>query len=283
LGGLDIENLACVNAITRVPVSDCSQIDGISIVLVLSSSSVFFNNIVTDQDYIDAINNIRDVADNSKGQFDQWGVRYEPLPMFYAGTLFRYWTQYTDIQNVVLEAVGYSMLGVFGAVFLFQFNLLSALLVGCMLLATTVQLYGFIPIIGIKLNGFSLLNLACAVGLGVEMSAYVSYSYLRQNAKTEDPDERMKLALAEMFPPMFQGSMTGFISVIVLNFAKYPFFREYYFQMVSLMIMLAFINGIWFLPIILSIINPVGLDKVHRLQSLGSNGGVEDKFVDDGL
>jgi len=285
LGGQYLGSIACKDARKTVLEPDCSGVDGLNITIVFSQGVAFFNGIVSDQDYIDAIKDIRLRTDASPGQEHPIasGKKLSPLPMFFSGSLFRYWTQYLDIVDVAARTVGFAMLGVVGAVFFLQFNFMSSILVGCMLLATTVQLWGFIPIIGIKLNGFSLLNLATAVGLGVELSAYVSYSYLRHNAKTDDPDERMKLSVIEMFPPMFQGSMTGFISVIVLNFAQFPFFKEYYFQMVSLMIWLAFMNGIWFLPIFLSIVNPTGLDRAHRLKSLGSNGAADDKFVDDGL
>jgi hypothetical protein len=282
LGANSLPSFVCKNTTSEKFTDSCVDANGDEIKIVASSSAVFFNDIVTDKDYVDAINDLRDIADNSLSQQMSNGEDIDPRPLFFSGSLFRYWQQYTNIQDVMLKAVGYSMLGVFGAIFVFQFNLLSAILVGCMLLATTVQLYGFMYILDIKLNGFSLLNLACAVGLGVELSAYVSYSYLRHNAMTDDPDERMKLAVAEMFAPMFQGSMTGFIAVIVLNFTKYPFFGLYYFQMVSMMILLAFINGIWFLPIILSIVNPIGLGKKSRMKSLGV-GEHGDKFVDDGL
>jgi hypothetical protein len=281
-GANDLPNFVCKNVTTGIDTLTCAAADGVKIKIVASSTPVFFNDIVTDKDYVDAINDLRDIADNSLSQKLSNGEDIDPRPLFFSGSLFRYWQQYTNIQDIMLKAVGYSMLGVFGAIFVFQFNLLSAILVGCMLLATTIQLYGFMYILDIKLNGFSLLNLATAVGLGVELSAYVSYSYLRHNAMTDDPDERMKLAVAEMFAPMFQGSMTGFIAVIVLNFTKYPFFGLYYFQMVSMMILLAFINGIWFLPIILSIVNPIGLGKKSRMKSLGV-GEHGDKFVDDGL
>jgi len=284
IGANSIVNFVCSDVTGFV--DNCLNADGSTINITASNSGVFFNYIVTDKDYVDAINNIRDIADNSDGQrenlMDPTSKFINPRPMFFSGSLFRYWQQYTDIQDVMLRAVGYSMLGVFGTIFIFQFNFLSAILVGCMLLATTVQLFGFVTILGLKLNGFSLLNLSCAVGLGVELSAYVSYSYLRHNAMSDDPDERMKLAVSEMFAPMFQSSVTGFISVIVLNFTKYPFFGQYYFQMVSLMILLAFLNGIWFLPIILSLVNPIGLGKQGRMKSLGA-GADGDKFVDDGL
>jgi hypothetical protein len=47
--------------------------------------------------------------------------------MFYTGLLFRYWQQYLTIQEVAMQAVGYSLLGVFVVTLLFQFSLFSSL------------------------------------------------------------------------------------------------------------------------------------------------------------
>jgi len=178
--------------------------------------------------------------------------------MFYTGLLFRYWQQYLTIQDVAMEAVGYSLLGVFVVTLLFQFSVFSSFIVGVHLLATVLQMYGFMAALGIKLNAFSVTNLAVTVGTAVEFTAYVANSFLRAYTKTNNRDERMQFAVMEMFPPMFRGAVTTIISIACLAFAKYPFFNLYYFQMIAMSILLAFINGLWFLPIWMCVLTPNG-------------------------
>jgi hypothetical protein len=310
-GATSLSNLICRVEATG-ELDSCGAVDGTTIKIIATKSSSYYVGIDTDADYIEAIEDIREKADASDGIRERCcepfvnasapftgatsaGDKIDPVPLFYSGSLFRYWQQYVGIQDTMLKGVGFSLLGVFGATLLFSFNVVSSLLVGIMLVALVLQLYGFMAIMGIKLNGFSILNLAVAVGMGVEMTAHISYAYLRHAADTENKsrqeaaDERMKLSLVEMFPPMLAGSVTTFISVICLAFAKYPFFALYYFQMIAMMIVLAFINGMWFLPIILSLVNPTGIDKKHaevaRTGSFESpSGGAEDrKLEDDGL
>jgi predicted RND superfamily exporter protein len=129
-------------------------------------------------------------------------------------------------------------------------------------------MYGFMAALGIKLNAFSVTNLAVTVGTAVEFTAYVANSFLRAYAKTDSRDERMQYAVEEMFPPMFRGAVTTIISIACLAFAKYPFFNLYYFQMIAMTIMLAFINGLWFLPIWMSILSPNASSKRRN----GGNG-----------
>jgi hypothetical protein len=279
-------DLVCRNQ-TNNELTDCLYADGVTLTLEATQTSTYYSNISTDNDYVDAIKSIRRQSDNLAGNQDNCchnatignGTRLEPPPIFFSGYLFKYWQQYVDIRSTAAKTVGFSLVGVFGVTLIFQANPITSLLVGVMLLSTVLQLYGFMAALDIKLNGWSVTNLAIAVGISVEFSAYVSYAFLRAHADHEKPNDRMRQALIEMFPPMLNGAIATEISVVVLAFARFPFFRLYYFVMISMTILLAFFNGMVFLPIILSIIAPKGFDRVHRAQSLTS-GGLHDKGVD---
>jgi len=289
-GASKSSSIVCKNA-DGTFADSCASADDVNIKIFGSRAAAYFVNIDNDEDYVKAIENIRDLTDDSGAVRMQCcnsnnnGSRFEDPQFFYTGSLFRYWQQYVGIEETTVMAVGFSLLGVFVATLLFQWNPLSSLIVGIMLLSIVLQLYGFMAIMDIKLNGFSVLNLAVAVGMGVELTAHYSYAFLRANAKSDDPDTRMEISLIEMLPPMLAGSMTTFISVICLAFAKYAFFSLYYFQMISMMILLSFLNGMWFLPLILSLVNPTGIDKDHRNQSLQGSVSPSDeaKMVDDGM
>jgi len=269
-GAVYISDLVCRNQTSKELIT-CEQVDGVSITLEATAGTTYFTGMVQDSDYVDAINAIRHDADNSIGNrypMQSNGTRREPIPIFYAGSLFKYWQQYVTINFTAYKTVGFSLLGVFGVTCFTQASPLSSILVGVMLFATVLQLYGFMAILDIKLNGWSVTNLGVCVGMSVQTTAYYSSAFLRANAESDDPKERMKKALVEMFPPLINGAITSFIAVIVLAFAKFPFFRLYFFVMIGLMIALAFLNGVVFLPVLLSFVAPKGLDKKHHAISI---------------
>jgi len=266
-GASSVNSLVCKN-LTSNTLEFCYKVNGVDLVIVATSGMAFFRGIEEDKDYVNAIEDIRKRADDSAGNKNVFGEKFETPKVFFAGSLFNYWQQYVTVREVAIKAVGYSLLGVFVVTLLFQFSLFSSLIVGAHLLATVLQMYGFMAIMGIKLNGFSVTNLAVTVGTAVEFTAYVSNSFLRANAKTSDRNQRMIIAVEEMFPPMWKGAVTTIISLVCLAFAKYPFFSLYYFQMIAMTVLLSFINGLWFLPIWLSVLSPVGIDKEHRKESL---------------
>ena len=80
-----------------------------------------------------------------------------------------------------------------------------------------------------KLNAFSVTNLAVSVGMSVEFAAHVVYAFLRSGSEHETRNDRMVAALREMLQPMLIGACTSIISVICLIFARYPFYRSVIF------------------------------------------------------
>jgi len=266
-GSIYTSDLVCRN-VTSDELTDCALVDGITIKLEVTSCTVYYTNMVTDQDYVDAIKTIRQTADSAAGNKRSDGKQLSPVPVFYAGSLFKYWQQYVTIEDTTYKTVGFSLLGVFCISMLTQASPISSLMVGLMLFATVLQLYGFMAVLGIKLNGWSATNLGVCVGVSVQTTAYYSSAFLRAHAESEDPNERMKRSLIEMFPPLFHGAITTLVSVVVLAFAKFPFFRLYFFVMIGMMVALSFLNGVVFLPVILSFLAPRGLDRSHKAETL---------------
>jgi len=264
-----MSDLVCRN-MTSNELTDCSQVDGTTIHLEASTGTAYYSGMSDDADYVDAIKVIRKAADKSAGNKDVDNSTLEPIPVFFSGSLFQYWQQYVTIEMTTYKTVGYSLLGVFGITAITQASPLSSILVGVMLFATVIQLYGFMAVLGIKLNGWSATNLGVCVGTSVQTTAYYSYAFLRAHAETPDRIERMNRALVEMFPPLLDGAISSLVSVVVLAFAKFPFFRLYFFVMSCVTIALSFLNGVVFLPCILSFIAPRGFDRAHRAASIAT-------------
>jgi predicted RND superfamily exporter protein len=280
----DSEDLIC-KEVSSGNLQSCTSVDGETVKIEATRGTIYLNNLDTNQDYIDSIPSIRKTLDDSDGnKLPGTNTEFDPKMIYAHGSVFLFWQQYVDIEDNLWMVVGFALLGVFGATFLFQFSPLTSLLVGVMLGATVLQLYGLMYAIGVKLNAFSLTNLAIAVGMAVEFTAHIAYAFLRAEAPSQDRDARVAYALSEMMQPMVSGAMTTFISVICLAFAKYPFFSLYYFEMISLMILMAFLNGMVFLPVILSLIGPSGMPDIGKMSvDYSQRSGAGKALEDSGL
>lgn len=280
-GSIYSSDLVCRD-VAKDELTDCSLVDGDKIKLEVTSSTVYYTGMLKDEDYVHAIKSIRHQADSAPGNKLN-GTKISPVPVFYSGSLFKYWQQYVNIEDTTYKTVGFSLLGVFCITLFTQASPISSLLVGLMLFATVLQLYGFMAILGIKLNGWSATNLGICVGISVQTTAYYSSAFLRANAETEDRNERMRMALVEMFAPLTHGAITTLVSVVVLAFAKFPFFRLYFFVMIGMMNALAYFNGLVFLPVIMSFLAPKGLDRAHKAETLAFPEDKLSNSKNDGL
>lgn len=249
LGALSADSVVCLNRADNSRVS-CSDFDVRSHKVGPSRQLFFAQNLIDHDNYVDMIKDTREkVDDNSGGN------------SFVYGYVYQFWEQYLRIERNLYEIVGWSLLGVFVITFLFQFSLISALVVCMVVLKSAIELYGFMFLIGVKVNAFSVVNICISVGVAVEFSAYYARTFM---VHTGDRNERMAKALTDMMKPMIDGVLANLLSVVVLAFARFPFFRQYYFGMFYAMVLISFMNGMVFMPVVLSL---VGAKSFHENDS----------------
>lgn len=152
-----------------------------------------------------------------------------------------------------LQTIGYGLLGVFAITFIFQLNPWLSVIICTTIFMIVMELYGLSRPMGIKLNAVSVANFCVSIGLAVEFTAHVARAFLLAPGTR---DNRMRIALREMLVPMVNGAFSTILSVIVLVGNKFPFFRVYYAGMFAVMVTIACMNGLIFLPVVLSVIGP---------------------------
>ena len=106
----------------------------------------------------------------------------------------------------------------------------------------------------IEINAVFVVNLVTSLGFGVEFCNHIGMNFLRQRGTRQ---ERAMKALNAMGSSIVVGiASTKFLGVMVLAFAPSTLFRLYYFRMYMFIIVLGVFNGLFFLPILLSLIGP---------------------------
>lgn len=69
-------------------------------------------------------------------------------------------------------------------------------------------------------------------------------------------DRRMRLALKHMFAPVVHSALTTLLAVIMLAFSEFNFIVNYFFLVLLCVIGISLVNGVFFFPILLTLIGP---------------------------
>lgn len=126
--------------------------------------------------------------------------------------------------------------------------LISVLVVGIII----INVLGLTFYSGVNINSVSVITLVLCTGIAVDFVVHISRSFLEQVGTRS---ERAVKALAIMGPPVFYAGFSTFLAIVILAGA-----RSYIFQVIFLgflfLVVMGFIHGLLFTPIILSLFGP---------------------------
>lgn len=182
-----------------------------------------------------------------------------------------YYDQYTYIRGVLFQNV---LVGV-GAIAISMQVLSSlplALLVSLCVFLVFFQLMGVMWMLNVVVGGYPaemnavlVVNLVTSLGFGVEFCNHIGMNFLRQRGTRQ---ERAMKAMNEMGSSVVVGiASTKFLGVCVLAFAPSTLFKLYYFRMYLFIIILGVFNGLFFLPVMLSVIGPATVSLPLQIHS----------------
>ena len=208
-----------------------------------ATSVVFFEGLDDFADDVAAIKETRRVLD-----------AFEGIGMFaYDDATFGLSEQYLHIQKDLLVAIAACL----GAALVIMTPLIvhpiAAVIVMVVLVTVEIQLYGCLYFANMRLNAVTLVNMIVAVGFGVEFCAHFTRSFMLAEGSR---DERIVRAYRAITPPILNGGLTTFLSILPIAFSEYGYFVKYFFAYYSLLIVLCLGNSLVLLPCILSIVGP---------------------------
>ncbi|TGZ37491.1 Protein patched [Temnothorax longispinosus] len=215
-----------------------------SMPLTYGQMPFYLHRLTDTQDITQLIGSVRELCK----KFEERG-----LPNFPSGILFLFWEQYMDLRSsmgiALLAALSVSLF----VVGLLLLNIWAAVLVNISLLGVITQLLGIMGLFDIKLSAVPAVLLVVSVGIAVHFTVHICLSFV---TSVGSRDRRMRLALKHMFAPVVHSALTTLLAVIMLAFSEFNFIVNYFFLVLLCVIGISLVNGVFFFPILLSLIGP---------------------------
>lgn len=204
----------------------------------------YLNGLRETSDFVEAIEKVRVICNN----FSSLGVASYPN-----GYPFLFWEQYIGLRHWLLLSISVVLACTFLVCALFLLNPWTAGIIVMVLALMTVELFGMMGLIGIKLSAVPVVILIASVGIGVEFTVHVALAFL---TAIGDKNRRAVLALEHMFAPVLDGAVSTLLGVLMLAGSEFDFIVRYFFAVLAILTILGVLNGLVLLPVLLSVLGP---------------------------
>ncbi|CAM8915891.1 unnamed protein product [Rhodiola kirilowii] len=252
--------------LTALPSSDCAKgghgaytnsldLQGYTSGIIQASEFRTYHTPLNKQaDYVNSMKAAREFSSRMSKSLE---IEIFPYSVFYM-----FFEQYLDIWKTALISLSIAIGTIFIVCLAITCSLWSAGIIVLVLMMIVVDLLGVMAILNIQLNAMSVVNLVMSVGIAVEFCVHITHAF---SVASGDRDQRAKEALGTMGASVFSGiTLTKLVGVIVLSFSKTEVFVIYYFQVYLALVILGFLHGLVFLPVVLSMFGPPARSLLKR-------------------
>ncbi|XP_064415511.1 protein patched homolog 1 [Latimeria chalumnae] len=179
--------------------------------LEFSQFPFYLNGLRQTSDFIEAIESVRAVCD----EFWKKGVLSYPN-----GYPFLFWEQYIGLRHWFLLSISVVLACTFLVCALLLLNPWTAGIIVFILAMMTVELFGIMGLIGIKLSAIPVVILIASVGIGVEFTVHIALGFLTAIGSRS---LRSAMTLEHMFAPVVDGAISTLLGVLMLAGSEFDF------------------------------------------------------------
>ncbi|XP_064454991.1 patched domain-containing protein 3-like [Ornithodoros turicata] len=165
-------------------------------------------------------------------------------------TLFVFFDQFILVRETSIQSIGVAAAVMMIIALIFIPSVSCALWVAFSICSIEIGVIGYMTLWDVNLDSISMINLIMCIGFSVDYSAHISYAYLSSDGLTAN--DKMKCALHSLGMPIFQGSLSTILGIVILAFAPSYIFLTF-FKTVLLVILFGALHGILLLPVLLSL------------------------------
>merc|ERR1712154_750557 len=199
---------------------------------------------------VDAMNIVREDMVDIVGEED------DDIFAFTFSMLF--WEQYAVIAEEFYRNLILAIIVVFGIALILIPKLSAALLVLTTVVATIVDVLGFMWAWGLTIDGVTVCYTVIAIGLAVDYSAHVGEAFVLSKETTKA--NRVTDSLYRVGSSVFNGAFSTFLAVVAMSNSQTYVFRVF-FKQFFLVTSMGLFHGLIVLPVLLSWFGPDRLIK----------------------
>lgn len=163
---------------------------------------------------------------------------------------FLYWEEVGVIDVELWRNLGICGGVILGVIFLLIPNPRVAPIVIFTTISAIVEVVGFLHFWDVTISGVSTIYLLICVGLAVDYSAHIGHVFTLSSGTSK---ERTIEAISRIGPSTFNAVVSTLVACVVLAASQSYVFRVF-FKALFLVVMLGGANGLWLLPVLLSLL-----------------------------
>lgn len=186
-----------------------------------------------------AVKELQEIADSS------------PLPITIHSLFFPLMEHGNLIKGIVIKVAWLSALLIIIIFFMFIPNFTCAICIAVAVFSSLCETIGYMALWNVNLDMISMIVLIMSVGFSINYPTHISFAFMM--SKKEKPNDKLQDSLYDVGLPIFQGTTSTILAVLIFAFERTRMFLLFFKIMFLLSIQTAF-HAMFVLPVVLSIV-----------------------------
>ena len=169
---------------------------------------------------------------------------------------------YNDLGNEMRSILTIAFVGITLVILFITLSFTSTIIILFVVGLVNIYMTGLCHFWGLTMNNLLVINLALTMGLMIDYSTHIAYSYLKTQppptciSNREKREYKVAIALSKMSTSVFHSGFTTFLAISVLISVELYTLR-FFWKTWTIIILFALLNSMVLQPIILSFIGPI--------------------------